>query len=97
VLTSPQILAGIILGPTALGRIPGFTEHIFPAPSLPFLNLLATLGLILFLFVIGLEVDFGLFRRNLRPSLAVSIAGISIPFGLGCCIVNVFVLWREHD
>lgn len=55
-------------------------------PSLPFLNLLATIGLVLFLFTIGLEVDFQLFRKHLRPSLAVSLAGLAIPFGLGCAM-----------
>lgn len=58
-----------MLGPTAMGRIPGFTSHIFPPASIPSLNLLSTLGLSLFLFVIGLEVDFGLFKRNLVPCL----------------------------
>ncbi|CEQ39231.1 SPOSA6832_00758 [Sporobolomyces salmonicolor] len=81
-----EILAGILLGPTAFGRIPGFTENIFPAASIPFLNLLATLGLVLFLFVIGLEVDFTLFRKNLKPSLGVSLAGLCLPFGLGCAV-----------
>ena len=47
------------------------------------MNLLATIGLVLFLFVIGLEVDFTLFKRNLKPSLSVSLAGLVIPFALG--------------
>lgn len=81
-----QILAGVLLGPTAMGRIPGFTANIFPPESIPSLNLLAQLGLVLYLFTIGLEVDFGLFKRNLKPCLSVSIAGIAIPFGLGCAL-----------
>ncbi|GAA5875255.1 hypothetical protein JCM1840_001912 [Sporobolomyces johnsonii] len=81
-----EILAGILLGPTAFGRIPGFTENIFPSASIPFLNLLATLGLVLFLFVIGLEVDFTLFRKNLKPSVGVSLAGMCLPFALGCAV-----------
>lgn len=45
----------LTVGPTAFGRIPGFTDHIFPETSLPFLNLVSELGLVLFLFLVGLE------------------------------------------
>jgi hypothetical protein len=44
-------------GPTAFGRIPGFTEHIFPSQSLPYLSLVANIGLTLFLFIMGLEIN----------------------------------------
>ncbi|KAM0753738.1 hypothetical protein T439DRAFT_342036 [Meredithblackwellia eburnea MCA 4105] len=81
-----EILGGILLGPTAFGRIPGFTQHIFPTSSLPCLNLVANLGLVLFLFLVGMEVDFSLFRKNLRVSASVAIVGLAIPFGLGCAV-----------
>ncbi|GAA6006088.1 hypothetical protein JCM11491_002028 [Sporobolomyces phaffii] len=81
-----EILAGILLGPTAFGQIPHFSENIFPSESLPFMNLLATIGLVLFLAVIGMEVDFTLFRRNLKPSLAVSLAGLVLPFAIGWAV-----------
>lgn len=41
-----EVLGGIILGPTAFGRIPGFTEHIFPKDSIPYLSLVANIGLV---------------------------------------------------
>ncbi|GAA6052448.1 hypothetical protein JCM3770_001118 [Rhodotorula araucariae] len=81
-----EIVAGILLGPTAFGQIPGFTANIFPAESITYLNLMASTGLVLFLFVIGTDVDFSLLRRNLKPTLAVSAAGLVIPFGLGCAV-----------
>ncbi|BGP45666.1 K(+)/H(+) antiporter [Rhodotorula kratochvilovae] len=81
-----EIVAGILLGPTAFGQIPGFTENIFPEASITYLNLISNLGLVLFLFVIGTDVDFSLLRRNLKPTLAVSAAGLVIPFGLGCAV-----------
>ncbi|KAK4705232.1 monovalent cation:H+ antiporter-2, CPA2 family, partial [Phenoliferia sp. Uapishka_3] len=81
-----EVIAGILVGPTALGRIPHFTTSIFPAPSLPFLNLVATIGLVLFLFLVGLEVDFSVFRRNFRASASISLVGIAIPFALGAAI-----------
>ena len=67
---------GILLGPTAFGRIPGFTEHIFPAQSLSYLSLVANIGLSLFLFLVGLEIDAGVIRRNARLSMTVAFAGI---------------------
>ncbi|GAA5821255.1 hypothetical protein JCM10212_004220 [Sporobolomyces blumeae] len=93
-----EILAGILLGPTAFGQIPGFTDHVFPKASLPFINLLATIGLVLFLFVIGLEVDFTLFRRNLKPSVSVSLAGLVIPFALGAAVsVGLYNEFIDRD
>lgn len=41
-----EVLGGILLGPTALGRIPGFTEHIFPSEATPYLSLVANIGLV---------------------------------------------------
>jgi len=70
-------------GPTAFGRIPGFTEHIFPSQSLPYLSLVANIGLCLFLFIVGLEIDMAIIRRNARLSVTVAAAGITIPFAFG--------------
>ncbi|KIK24557.1 hypothetical protein PISMIDRAFT_10179 [Pisolithus microcarpus 441] len=81
-----EILGGILLGPTAFGRIPGFTNHIFPSASIPYLTLVANIGLCLFLFIIGLEIDASIIRRNARLSVVVSLAGILLPFGIGAAI-----------
>ncbi|KAF8547175.1 hypothetical protein OG21DRAFT_1517598 [Imleria badia] len=81
-----EVLGGILLGPTALGRIPGFTENIFPAVSLPYLSLVANIGLCLFLFLVGLEIDTSVVVRNARMSIIVSLAGIALPFGLGTAL-----------
>ncbi|KAH0826160.1 Sodium/hydrogen exchanger [Lanmaoa asiatica] len=78
-----EVLGGILLGPTAFGRIPGFTESIFPSVSLPYLSLVANIGLCLFLFLVGLEIDTNVIKRNARMSVIVSLAGIALPFGLG--------------
>lgn len=66
-----------------MGRIPGFTENIFPKASLPYLNLTATIALVLFLFLVGLETDVRVMRNNARASALISAAGILLPFGLG--------------
>jgi Kef-type K+ transport system membrane component KefB len=59
-----ELVTGIILGPTVMGRIPGFTDHLFPPSSLPLLNIIAQLGLILYMFVVGMEVDIKSMKGN---------------------------------
>ncbi|KAI9680855.1 MAG: K(+)/H(+) antiporter [Caeruleum heppii] len=81
-----EVIGGILLGPTAIGRIPGFSKAIFPTDSMPVLRMAANLGLILFLFLVGLEVDLRLFFKNWRVALSVGAAGMLLPFGLGCAI-----------
>ncbi|KAG2130746.1 Sodium/hydrogen exchanger family-domain-containing protein [Suillus clintonianus] len=81
-----EVLGGILLGPTAFGRIPGFTQHIFPSQSLPYLTLVANIGLCLFLFIVGLEIDASIIKRNARMSAVVSLAGMALPFGLGSAL-----------
>ncbi|KAG0705818.1 Sodium/hydrogen exchanger family-domain-containing protein [Suillus ampliporus] len=81
-----EVIAGILLGPTAMGRIPGFTAHIFPSQSIPYLSLVANIGLCLFLFIIGLEIDTSVIKRNARSSLFISLSAIALSFGLGAAI-----------
>ncbi|KIH91234.1 Sodium/hydrogen exchanger family protein [Sporothrix brasiliensis 5110] len=81
-----EVIGGILLGPSVLSRIPGFQSNIFPTISMPVLNNVANLGLILFLFLTGLEVDVRLFKRNWRVAVSVSIASMALPFGLGYAI-----------
>ncbi|KAJ8132142.1 hypothetical protein O1611_g1482 [Lasiodiplodia mahajangana] len=81
-----EVIGGILLGPSVLSRIPHFKENILPTDSLPVLNNVANLGLILFLFLIGLEVDLRLFISNWRVAAGVSLGGLILPFGLGYAI-----------
>lgn len=81
-----EVIGGILLGPSIFGRIPGFTDAIFPTESMPNLSLVANLGLVLFLFLVGLEVDLRYFVSNWRLALSVGVAGMALPFGLGCAI-----------
>lgn len=81
-----EIIGGILLGPSVFGRVPGFTAHIFPQPSMPVLNMAANLGLLLYLFLVGLEVDLRIMLKNWRIALSVGLAGMALPFGLGCAI-----------
>ncbi|KAJ3577535.1 hypothetical protein NPX13_g3033 [Xylaria arbuscula] len=81
-----EVIGGILLGPSVLSRIPHFKENILPTDSLPVLNNVANLGLILFLFLIGLEVDLRLFIDNWRVAVGVGLGGLILPFGLGYAI-----------
>lgn len=78
-----EIIGGIILGPSVFGRIPGFNNAIFPTESRANLNLLSTLGLILYLFIVGVELNPKALIKNARVALTISAAGIALPFALG--------------
>ena len=81
-----EVIAGIILGPSVFGQIPGFQNAIFPAASIPNLNLVATLGLVLFLFLVGVETDLRFLMSTWRIGVSVSAAGMLLPFALGSAI-----------
>lgn len=68
------------------GRIPNFSTTIFPTAASPNLSLVANLGLILFLFIVGLEVDVRFVKANWRVALTVGLGSMVVPFGLGCGI-----------
>lgn len=73
-------------------------DTIFPSPSLPFLNLIATLGLVFFLFQVGLEVDLEVIRRDWHKSMAVAVAGMAFPFGLGAAVsVGLYKLQDDYS
>ncbi|KAL8736536.1 MAG: hypothetical protein Q9181_002407 [Wetmoreana brouardii] len=91
-----EIIGGILLGPSVFGRISGFSDAIFPKESIPTLSLAANLGLVLYLFLIGLEVDLRLLLSNWRIALSVGAAGMALPFGLGCAIAyGLYHQFRE--
>lgn len=82
-----EILAGILLGPSLLGAIwPENWPVVFPAEAQQSLQLLGKLGLILLLFQVGMEFDYGHLRNRSRAVTAVSICGIAAPFVAGLLI-----------
>jgi Kef-type K+ transport system membrane component KefB len=79
-----EIVAGIVLGPSLIGRyLPGLSASLFPANSLGNLQFLSQIGLILFMFVVGMELDLKVLRNRAHEAVVVSHASIIIPFALG--------------
>ena len=76
-----EIVGGILLGPSVLGRLfPSVSQHLFPKSSLGAMEELSTVGLILFLFIVGMELDDSQLRKQRLTALAASGTSIIIPF-----------------
>lgn len=79
-----QMIAGILLGPSFLGLLsPEVTNFLFPPHSLDSLLLLSQIGVILFMFTVGTELDLSNLRGSARAAVFISHASIAIPFLLG--------------
>jgi len=79
-----EMTAGILLGPSLFGRFfPGASAFVFPASSLPALTVLSELGLLLFMFVVGLEVDLKRVLKQKSAVVRISNVSILLPLGLG--------------
>jgi Kef-type K+ transport system membrane component KefB len=79
-----EIIAGIVLGPSLLGMyFPEFSAALFPLESLGNLKFLSQIGLILFMFVIGMELDLKVLKNKANEAVVISHASIVIPFALG--------------
>jgi Kef-type K+ transport system membrane component KefB/nucleotide-binding universal stress UspA family protein len=79
-----EIIAGIMLGPSLLGLIsPATASFLFPSSTLPFLNVLSQIGLIFFMFLIGLELNPKYLKGQLNIAILTSHVSIIVPFALG--------------
>jgi Kef-type K+ transport system membrane component KefB len=89
-----EIIAGIALGPSLLGfYFPEFSSALFPIQSLGNLQFLSQIGLILFMFIIGIELDLKVLQNRAKEAIVISHASIVIPFALGIGLAY-FVYYR---
>src|SRR5450432_1509581 len=85
-----EVIAGIALGPSLLGRVaPGAAHFILPPAVAPFLSVIAQVGVVLFMFLVGLELDTGRLRHHTHTTVAISHASIVVPFLFG----SLMALW----
>lgn len=96
-----QILTGVVLGPTLLGRLPGnVTGRLFPPEALPFLSVLAQVAIVTFMFVVGYELSLRSLRASSRTTLSVAAVALIVPMALGAgtarLLPSAFTSVGEH-
>ncbi|MFN0008948.1 MAG: cation:proton antiporter [Planctomycetota bacterium] len=85
-----EILGGILLGPSLLGRVaPDAYDFLLPPSVAPHLGVLAQVGVILYMFLVGLHLDTGVIRQRTKASVAISLTSILAPFLLGAALALV--------
>ncbi|MEY4834758.1 MAG: hypothetical protein RI980_873 [Bacteroidota bacterium] len=89
-----EIIAGIVLGPSFFGSyLPEFSNVLFPSTSLDNLKFLSQIGLIFFMFVVGMELDLRVLRNKAKEAVIISHASIIIPFTLG--LVLAYTIYTD--
>lgn len=79
-----EMIAGIVLGPSLVGQyLPEYSALLFPKESLGNLQFLSQIGLILFMYVVGMELDLTVLKNKAKDAVIISHASIIIPFTLG--------------
>jgi Kef-type K+ transport system membrane component KefB len=87
-----EMMAGFLLGPSFFGWVaPAWQAALFPAEAMPPLYICSQIGLVLYMFVVGLEFDIALLTRHARRALSVSIAGVAAPFALGAGLAVIML------
>ena len=89
-----EIAGGLLLGPLAFGHLlPAMSGLLFPPGRLHPLEIVSNIGLVLFLFVMGAELDLDAARHNHGASLAITVGSVALPFSLGAAL-SPFLLAR---
>ena len=79
-----EMIAGVIMGPSLMGwLLPDASAYLFPAASKPILFATCQVGLVLYMFLIGVDFDVDLIKSRIRSAASISLAGILTPFALG--------------
>ena len=84
-----EMFAGIFLGPSLLGRIwPQGMQFLLPASITPHLRVIAQIGVVLYMFLVGLELDLTRLRDRARSAVVISFSGIAVPLVLGSLLAG---------
>ncbi len=79
-----EMIAGVLIGPSLFGALlPDAQAQLFPKQSVSVIYAMSQIGLVLYMFLIGMEFNVDLVRQRIRSAAAVSLAGILMPFALG--------------
>ncbi len=94
-----EVVAGILLGPSVLGWVwPRGEDLIFPSVLAPYLTAIAQLGVVLYMFLVGLELNPAMIRGRARATVAISHASIVVPFMLGSSLaLFTYPRWSSSD
>mgnify|MGYP001944881611 FL=1 len=91
-----EIIAGVVLGPSLLGLyFPEVSDFIFPVSSLGNIGFLSQIGLILFMFIVGLELNFKTIQKRANDAVIISHASIVLPFALG--FILAYFMYEEFS
>jgi Kef-type K+ transport system membrane component KefB len=89
-----EVIAGIVLGPSLIGMyFPAFSAILFPVKSFDNLKILSQIGLIIFMYVVGMELDLKTLKNQARDAIVISHASIIVPFALGMGLA--FFIYNE--
>ncbi|XP_027343130.1 cation/H(+) antiporter 15-like [Abrus precatorius] len=92
-----EIMGGIVLGPSVLGRNKAFSEAVFPLRSVIITEAMANIGLLLFTFLVGVGMDTSSLKRIGRKAVTIAFAGMVLPFAIGGVFSFFFIKLTDND
>lgn len=93
-----EIIAGIVLGPSLLGTYsPEISTFVFPESSIGNIKLLSEIGLVLFMFIVGMELDFKVLKNRVNNAILISHSSIAFLFTLGIVFAYMIYPYFTHE
>ena len=93
-----EIIGGIILGPSVLGKIPGYTDYLFPLDTIQYVKTISSFGLQIYLFLVGMEIDLTGLQKFQSVTILVAISSMILPFLGGIAIaVPIYRFMVDHS
>jgi Kef-type K+ transport system membrane component KefB len=93
-----EIIGGIILGPSILGKIPGYTNYFFPMDTIEYVKTISSFGLQIYLFLVGMEIDLTSLQKFQSVTILVAISSMILPFLGGIAIaVPIYRYMVDHS